>query len=161
MSTKKTITIAPVRKTVTVEVGQQHAFEVFTAGVDRWWPKDHHIGATPVVKETIEEWKGGRWRTLHEDGTESINGTMLVWDPPKRIVFSWEINGQWKHEPDAAICSEVEVRFIAETPARTRVELEHRNFERMPDIEGAKGMRDGVDNGWPGIMESFRKTAEG
>lgn len=161
MSRTKTITIAPVKKTVTVEARQEKAFEVFTAGVDRWWPKEHHIGATPAVKETIEGWKGGKWRTLHEDGSETINGTMLIWDPPKRIVFSWEINGQWKPESNIAICSEVEVRFIAEAANRTRVELEHRNFERMPDIEGAKGMRDGVDNGWPGILDLYRKVAQG
>ena len=157
----KTITIAPVRKTVTVEVSQAKAFEVFTAGVDRWWPKEHHIGATPVVKEIIDPRQGGKFRTLHEDGSETVNGTMLVWDPPRRIVFSWEINGQWKAEPNQAICSEVEVRFIAEGAGRTRVELEHRNFERMPDVEGAKGMRDGVDSGWPGILDLFKKAADG
>jgi uncharacterized protein YndB with AHSA1/START domain len=154
----KTITIAPVKKSVTVEVSQAHAFDVFTAGIDRWWPKEHHIGTTPAVKETIEPRQGGRWVTLHEDGKETVNGAMLVWDPPRRIVFSWQINGQWKPEANLEIVSEVEVRFIAEGASRTRVELEHRNFERM--TEGGKEMRDGVDNGWPGILEQFRKAAE-
>lgn len=158
--TAKTITIAPVRKTVIVEAPQAHAFDVFTAGIDRWWPKDHHIGATPVVKEVIEARAGGRWYATHEDGSENTTGRMLVWDPPKRIVFSWEINGQWKPETNPGFASEVEVRFIAETPTRTRVELEHRNFERMPDVDGAKGMREGVDKGWPGILELFRGLAE-
>ncbi len=157
----KTITIAPVTKTLTVEAGQAHCFDVFTSGLDRWWPKEHHIGATPVVKSVIEPRKGGRWYSVHEDGKEVTTGHMLVWDPPKRIVFSWEISGKWKPEPNQTLASEVEVRFIAEGPSRTRVELEHRNFERMPDVEGAKGMRDGVDQGWPGIMDGYRKVAEG
>jgi uncharacterized protein YndB with AHSA1/START domain len=155
----KTITIAPVKKSVVVEAGQAHAFDVFTSGIDRWWPKEHHIGSTPVVKETIEPRQGGRWVTLHEDGSETVNGRMLVWDPPKRIVFSWEISGKWKPEPNLDIVSEVEVRFIADGASRTRVELEHRKFERM--TEGGEAMRDGVDKGWPGILEDFRKAAEG
>jgi uncharacterized protein YndB with AHSA1/START domain len=156
----KTITIAPVRKSLVVEVGQEKAFEVFTAGIDRWWPKEHHLGETPVVKEVIEPRKGGRWYSTHQDGKEITTGHFLVWDPPQRIVLSWEINGKWKHEPDTRLASEVEVRFIAEGPARTRVELEHRNFERMADKDGAKAMRDGVDKGWPGILDQFRKAAD-
>lgn len=158
--TAKTIAIAPVRKTVIVEASQAHAFDVFTNGIDRWWPKSHHIGSAPVVKEIIEPREGGRWYATHEDGSESTTGRMLVWDPPQRIVFSWEINGQWKQEANQAYASEVEVRFIAETPDRTRVELEHRNFERMPDAAGAEAMRKGVDNGWPGIMDAFRAAAQ-
>jgi len=157
----KTIVIAPVKKSLVVEANQQHAFDVFTAGLDRWWPKGHHIGETPVVKCAIEPRKGGRWYAIHEDGKEVTTGHMLVWDPPRRIVFTWEINGQWKPETNPKFASEVEVRFIAESPTRTRVELDHYNFERMPDVEGAKAMRDGVDNGWPGIMEGYRKIAQG
>ena len=157
----KTITIAPVRKSLVVEASQAHAFDVFINGIDRWWPKEHHIGSAPVVKEIIEPREGGRWYVTHADGSESTTGRMLVWNPPQRVVFSWEINGQWKQETNLAFASEVEVRFIAETPVRTRVELEHRNFERMPDVEGAKGMRDGVDSGWPGILDLFKAAAQG
>lgn len=157
--TSKIIAIAPVRKTIVVEANQAHAFDVFTNGLDRWWPKDHHIGATPVVKELLEPREGGRWYTTHEDGSEVITGHMLVWDPPRRIVLTWEINGQWKHESNRAYASEIEVQFIAETPDRTRVELEHRNFERMPDTAGAHAMRESVDGGWPGILELFRAAA--
>lgn len=156
----KTISIAPVRKTLIVEAPQARAFEVFTSGIDRWWPKDHHIGSSPVVKELIEPRLGGRWYTVHEDGSEMTTGHMLVWEPPSRIVFSWEINGQWKSEPNRAFASEVEVRFIAESPTRTRLELEHRNFEAMADQDGARTMRDGVDQGWPGILELFRNVAQ-
>jgi len=155
----KTIAIAPVKKTVVVEASQAHAFDVFINGVDRWWPKEFHIGNAPVKQEIIEPRQGGRWRTLHVDGSETVNATMLVWEPPKRIVFSWEISGQWKPEPNVAICSEVEVRFIAETAARTRVDLEHRNFEKMP--EGGQAMRESVDGGWVTILDLYIKAAEG
>ncbi len=153
----KTIAIAPVNKTLTVAASQAHAFDVFTNGLDRWWPKGHGVGATPVVESIIEPRRGGRWLTRHEDGSEITVGRMLVWDPPNRIVFTWEINAQWK--PDATVASEVEVRFVAEGPQTTRVELEHGKFETMGE-EGGNKMRSDVNGGWPGLLEMFRKQAE-
>lgn len=157
----KTITIAPVKKSIVIECSQAHAFDVFTTRTDQWWPKEHHIGNSPVVKDVLEPRKGGRWYSVHEDGSEITTGRMLEWDPPRRLVFSWEINGQWKPETNLAFSSEVEVKFTAEGPERTRVDLEHRRFERMPDVQGAKEMRDGVDGGWPGILDLFKSAAEG
>ena len=155
----KTIAIAPVRKTITVNVSQARAFEVYTAGIDRWWPKSHHIGAAPLKRSTIEPRVGGRWVSLHEDGSETVTGIVKVWEPPSRLVHSWDINAQWKCDP--AVASEVEVRFVAEGPARTRVELEHRGFERLGAEDGEK-MRGAVggDGGWTSILELFRKESE-
>jgi hypothetical protein len=155
----KTVTIAPVRRTVTVNVSQARAFEVFTARIDAWWPKTHHTGAAPLKFSAIEPRVGGRWYTVHEDGSENTTGTVSVWDPPNRLVHSWDINAMWK--PDATVASEVEVRFVAEGPNRTRVELEHRNFERLGADGGAK-MREAVDSGggWGAILELYRQNAE-
>jgi predicted enzyme related to lactoylglutathione lyase/uncharacterized protein YndB with AHSA1/START domain len=155
----KTISIAPVNKVITVNAPQQRAFDVFTSQMDKWWPRSHHIGGAPMVHSAIEPRVGGRWYVEHEDGTTTVPGTVKVWDPPHRLVHSWDINGAWK--PDAAVGSEVEVRFIAEGPNRTRVELEHRNFERMGE-EGGRAMREAVnsDGGWNGILDQFRKVAE-
>jgi len=85
---------------------------------------------------------------------------MLVWDPPIRIVFASEINSQWKLEANPKFASEVEVRFIAENRNHTRVEVDHYNFERMSDVEGAKAMRDGVDHDWLGIVEEYKSAAQ-
>jgi uncharacterized protein YndB with AHSA1/START domain len=153
----KTITIAPVMKTLTVRAAQAHAFTVFTSGIDRWWPKGHQLGKTPIVKTIIEPRQGGRWYTIHEDGEEITVGRMLVWDAPNRIVFTWEINSEWK--PDAKVASEVEVRFTAEGSNATRVALEHRKFEVLGAAGGEK-MRSDVNGGWTGILELFRKDAE-
>ncbi|MEJ0042862.1 MAG: SRPBCC domain-containing protein [Rhizomicrobium sp.] len=111
------------------------------------------------MKSVIEPRQGGRWYTIHADGSECVTGIVKVWDPPNRIVHSWDINAQW--QPDATVGSEVEVRFIAEGPNRTRVELEHRNFERMGEEAGNR-MRDGVggEGGWNSILELYRKDAE-
>ena len=154
----RTVEIAPVRKSVVVDADPERAFAVFTAGIDRWWPKSHGIGATPVRQSVVEPFEGGRWYTRHEDGTDVVVGHVRVWQPGERLVVTWEISADWKPDPRPAFSSEVEVRFAAEAGGRTRVELEHRNFERMGAAGGEK-MRKGVDSGWPGLLELFAKEA--
>jgi hypothetical protein len=90
----RTISIAPVRKTVVVETTPQRAFDVFTAGIDRWWPKSKGIGAAPIRESIIEPFEGGRWYTKFEDGTEAVVGHVLVWRPGERFVVSWEISAR-------------------------------------------------------------------
>lgn len=153
----KTFAIAPVRKTLLVKATQAHTFDVFTNRLDSWWPKGHGIGSTPLKQSFIEPRKGGRWYTTHEDGSEIVVGHMKVWEPPHRIVFSWEISTSWK--PDPSVASEVEIIFTTEDPHTTRVQLEHRNFEALGQEDGAK-MRGSVDGGWPGLLELFKKQAE-
>ncbi len=110
----QTIRMAPVHKTVVVDASPHRAFEVFTAGIDRWWPKSSGIGATPIRKSVIEPYVGGRWYSEHEDGTEAVIGHVLVWHPGDRFAVSWEISAEWKPDARAAFASEVEVRFLEE-----------------------------------------------
>ena len=152
-----TVKIAPVRKSIRVNAGQAHAFEVFTSGLGRWWPRDHGIGKKPMKSAVMETRLGGRWYELAEDGTETAVGKIIVWEPPQRFVMTWDINSQWK--PDTTIGSEVEVRFIPDGANATRVELEHRKFEQLGAEGGAK-MRGDVDRGWPGMLERFRAHLE-
>jgi uncharacterized protein YndB with AHSA1/START domain len=158
MTATATITIAPVRKSIRVNASQAHAFEVFTSGIGRWWPRDVTIGKPPMKMAVLEPRQGGRWYELSEDGSQANVGRILVWDPPRRVVVSWEINSQW--QPDETVSSEVEVRFIADGSDATLVELEHRNFERMGADAGASMRRD-VDGGWPGLLKQFKAAAEG
>ena len=153
----ETVVIAPVRKTIRVNAPIAHAFEVFTSGLTRWWPHNHGVGKKPIQKVLMEPRLGGRWYELAEDGSQADVGKILVWEPPQRFVVSWDINSQWK--PDATVSSEVEVRFLADGPNATRVELEHRKFEQLGAQAGAS-MRKDVDGGWPGMLEHFKKEAE-
>jgi len=149
------IAVAPVKKSITVNTDPAHAFEIFTSGIDRWWPKSHAIGTSPATAFVIEPFVGGRWFSKCEDGSEVNNGHVLVWEPPHRFVSSWEINAQW--QPDVTVASEVEVRFVAGANG-TIVELEHRNFERLGDVNG-KSLRDQLDNGWPTLLDLYRSLA--
>lgn len=153
----KTVTIAPVRKSIRVNSSQSHAFEVFTAGIGRWWPSKATIGDAPMRTVVMEAHVGGRWYEESEEGAQTTVGRILLWDPPRRFVVSWDINSHWK--PDNLLSSEVEVRFISEGPNLTLVELEHRKFEAMGAEEGAS-MRKDVDGGWPGLLDLFKAEAE-
>ena len=149
------ITIAPVRKSIRVNTRQARAFEVFTASLGRWWPKKT-FGASPLKSIVFEPRLGGRWYELGEDGTETTVGHILVWEPPHRFVVTWEVSCTWKLDSGAA--SEVEVRFIAEGEDVTRIELEHRLFERTGGA-GAN-IREEVNGGWLALLELFKAEAE-
>jgi uncharacterized protein YndB with AHSA1/START domain len=151
------VVIAPVRKIVSVKAPITHAFEVFTSGLTRWWPANHGVGKKPIQKVLMEPRLGGRWLEISEDGTETPVATIIVWDPPHRLVMLWQVSAQWK--PDASMKSEVEVRLTAEGAETTRVELLHHRFETM-GAEAGTSMRKDVDGGWPGLIERFVREAE-
>lgn len=156
----RTVTIAPVRKSLRVAAPQAIAFSVFTAGIDGWWPRQAHIGKSPMAAAIIEPFPGGRWYHRCADGSDSEIGHVLVWQPPERLVLSWQIGnscvgGGFQHDP--ALVTEVEVRFIADGADATRVEFEHRHLDRIGD--GAADYRAKVDGGWGGILEGFAAQA--
>jgi len=143
-----------VTKTVTVRAGREHAFTVFTERFFGWWPKSHHIGDAELADAVIEPRTGGRWYERGTDGVECDWGQVLAWEPPGRLVLSWHLQDDWNYHPDPAKASEIEVRFVAEAPDRTRVELEHRHIERH---DGADDVRSAVSspNGWSGILVAY------
>ena len=149
-----------VRKSITVTAGVERAFRVFTEDYDSWWPRSHHIGKSPMTKAIIETRQGGRCYSEQEDGSECDWGQVLAWEPPHRLVIAWQITHEWGYQPDMSKSSEVEIRFTAQPGGGTRVDLEHRHFERM----GPEGdtMRVGVDGpgGWSSLMELFKAQAE-
>jgi uncharacterized protein YndB with AHSA1/START domain len=148
-----------VRRAVTVAAPVERAFTVFTEDFDAWWPASHHIGAAPPVLRTLEAGPDGRWFERAADGTECDWGRVRVWEPPHRLVLSWEIGGDWRHEPEPAHASEVEVRFTSAGQAGTLVELEHRGIERHP---GWHRVHEGVSSpgGWPDVLDRYAAAAE-
>jgi uncharacterized protein YndB with AHSA1/START domain len=153
--TPATDAVTPVRKTIDVNAGLERAFSVFTDGFDSWWPRSHHIGKQPMECAIIETRTGGRLYSRQIDGTECDWGRVLVWEPPRRLVMAWQITHQWGFEPDLAKASEVEIVFTPLGPNLTRVDLEHRHFERHG--AGAMSMRTAVDSptGWGGLLQLF------
>jgi len=154
----RTITPAPVRRSVRVKAAPARAFEVFTAGIGRWWPASHSINKGPKQQAVIIEPRtGGRWYERGDDGSECEWGRVLAWEPPSRVLLAWQIDGQWKYDPNFE--TEVEVKFIPDGTG-TRVELEHRNLERYGErADAVRGMIDSP-GGWGSILASFGTTAD-
>jgi uncharacterized protein YndB with AHSA1/START domain len=150
----------PVRKSIVVKTSVTRAFKVFTEGIDSWWPKSHHIGASPMKKSIIESFAGGRCYAEQMDGTDCPWGTVLAWEPPYRFVFAWQVSPDWKYEPDLSKASEVEVLFTPQDDGSTRVELEHRYFYRHGT--GYEKMRDGVGSpdGWGAMLQLYTAATE-
>ncbi len=137
-----------VRNEVVVNAPVERAFAVFTEQMDRIKPREHNLLSVDIEATVFEPRVGGRIYDRGVDGSECEWATVLAFEPPDRVVFSWNISPRWQIEPDPSRRSEVEVRFIAEDARRTRVALEHRHLERHGD--GWQAARDGVaaPDGW-------------
>jgi uncharacterized protein YndB with AHSA1/START domain len=150
---------ATVRESIVVDAPVQRAFSVFTEDIGSWWPEDHHILEGELAEMVFEPRVGGHVYDRATDGSECRWARVLAYEPPHRVVFSWDISLAWNIESDPAKTSEVEVRFVPEGTERTRVELEHRHIERHGD--GWERMRDAVGSpgGWRRGLEAFATRA--
>jgi uncharacterized protein YndB with AHSA1/START domain len=146
---------ASVKLHVLVEAPIERAFQVFTTEFDRIKPREHNLLKAAIDQTIFEPRVGGYIYDRSVDGSECRWARVLAYEPPHRVLFSWDISPQWQLETDSAKTSEVEIRFVAEAPNRTRVELEHRNLERHG--VGWESERDGIagDDGWPLYLRRF------
>ena len=144
-----------VRSEIVVEAPVERAFSVFVEQFDRIKPREHNLLAVDIAETVLEPREGGRIYDRGVDGSECPWARVLAFEPPRRLVFSWDIGPTWQLETDPARASEVEIRFVAESPERTRVELEHRHLERHG--QGWEGVRDGVGatDGWPLYLQRY------
>ena len=149
----------PVHASVIVEAARDRAFEIFTAGMGGWWPEKNHVLRAELAEMVFEPRVGGHIYDVGVDGSESHWARVLAYEPPERVVFSWDMTLNWELESDPERTSEVEVRFIAESAQRTRVELTHSGIERHGT--GWESMRAAVGSGWQGGLDAFAAHAAG
>jgi uncharacterized protein YndB with AHSA1/START domain len=150
--------VEPVFKTIRVSAPPERAFEVFTAGMSRWWLPSHSINRSksPQVQVLIEPRVGGRWYERCEDGSECDWGHVLVWEPPRRLVLAWQINAHWSFDP--ALITQLDVQFLSRADGSTDVTLEHRDLERLGADAARLRESIGGEMGWGGLLESFAKS---
>jgi uncharacterized protein YndB with AHSA1/START domain len=150
-----------VRESIVVDAPIERAFSVFTEGIASWWPPEHHILQAELAEMVFEPHVGGHVYDRGVDGSECRWARVLAYEPPNRVVFSWDIDTQWQIETDTAKTSEIEVCFTPDGPGRTRVDLEHRNIDRHGD--GWEGMRSAVGSpeGWRIGLQRFADAARG
>jgi uncharacterized protein YndB with AHSA1/START domain len=144
--------IAPIRLSFEVRCSAVHAFTTWTARTTLWWPVDHTVTAQPGLEVVFQPRQGGRIFERTPAGDEHDWGEILAWDPPRRLLYRWHLR------QDATDATEVEIRFVPEADDRTRVEIEHRGWERL----GARGpaRREGNFAGWSGLLPHFVSAAE-
>ena len=152
------MSIAPIVHEVLVKVPPARAFDLFVTHMEHWWPKGRTIGKNSHAAIVTEPCAGGRWYGRDVEGNENNWGKVLAWEPPSRLLLAWQINGDWKYDPD--LITEVEVRFTPLEGGETRVELEHRNIERFGDK--AERVRTAIDSegGWSAIVKLYAEAAE-
>jgi uncharacterized protein YndB with AHSA1/START domain len=155
MSTRTAETL--VRTQVVVEAPIERAFTVFTDDIGSWWRPDHHILRGELAEMVFEPRVGGHVYDRGVDGSVCRWARVLAYEPPNRVVISWDINMHWQLETDPSKTSEVEVRFIAEGPHRTRVELEHRNLDRHGEGWEEMSAAVGSADGWPEGLRGFAR----
>ena len=150
--------VPDINATLMVGVPVERAFRVFTESFNSWWPAEYHIGSVDMANAVLEPREGGRWYERGVDGSECDWGRVLAWEPPHRLVVTWQINGQWQFDPDPEHASEIEVHFAADGPEQTRVDLEHRHLDRLV---GGQAIRDALISGgsWIAMLELFAKVA--
>src|SRR3954469_19365185 len=148
-------TATSVRTSIGVQAPMERAFSVFTAEFGSFKPPEHNLLGVEIAETVFERRVGGHIYDRGTDGSESRWARVLAYEPPHRVLLSWNISPQWQIETDPEKTSEWEVRFIAETASRTRIELEHRKLERHG--HGWEGVRDGVagDQGWPLYLRRY------
>jgi uncharacterized protein YndB with AHSA1/START domain len=144
-----------IRHTVVVNAGLERAFRVFTEQFGDFKPREHNLMSVPIAETVFEPRVGGHIYDRGEDGTVCKWATIVAYEPPNRVVFTWNIGPTWQLETDPTRCSEVDVRFTAESADRTRVELEHRHIERHGEGWEAVAAGVGGDAGWPLYLRRY------
>lgn len=143
--------IEPIRLVVEISCPADHAFEVWTGRIAQWWPADHTVSVEPGLTVVLEPRPGGRIFERTPAGTEHDWGEVTVWEPPARLGYKWHLR------QDRADATEVEIRFIDAGDATTRVEIEHRGWERL----GTRGeaLRERNTGGWATLLPHFIEAA--
>jgi uncharacterized protein YndB with AHSA1/START domain len=153
-------TATSIRHEIVVQAPIERAFSVFTDDFGRFKPREHNLLGVEIAETIFEPRAGGHLYDRGVDGSECRWARVLAYEPPDRVVFSWDIDPRWQLETDPERTSEVEVRFVAEAADRTRVALEHRNLDRHGD--GWESVREGVDSegGWPLYLRRFAEVLD-
>ena len=152
---------AVVRRHVVVDLSIERAFAAFVERFGDFKPPEHNLLGAEIVESRFEPRVGGHIYDRAADGSECRWARVLAYEPPRRVVFSWDISPQWQLETDESNASEVEVQFVAETPERTRLELEHRHLDRHGP--GWESLRDAIDSdgGWPLYLGRYADLVAG
>jgi uncharacterized protein YndB with AHSA1/START domain len=143
---------------IDVDVPRERAFRVFTEGIDRWWPRTHHIGAAEMALAVMEPRAGGRWYELGADGSTCEWGVVLEWEPPLHVALSWHLDGEFNYQGTSVAPSRVDVFFEPNADGGTRVSLIHSGLDAHG--ETWRLLRERIGRGWPTLLGLFRQVVD-
>ncbi|HWE99859.1 MAG TPA: SRPBCC family protein [Caulobacteraceae bacterium] len=150
------MSVAPIRIRVATTAPLPKAFAVFTSRMGDWWPQGRTIGAKPHVAIVIEPHDGGRWFERDAEGTETLWGEVIAYEPPHRLLLAWRLDAKFTYDPD--LLTEVELTFTATDTGGAAVTLEHRNLERL-GVDAAR-LAGRMEGGWGGFLREFISLAD-
>jgi hypothetical protein len=139
--------IEPLRFSFEVACDPAHAFKTWTARASVWWPPGHTVSAERGLDVVFEPRVGGRVFERTRGGVEHEWGEITVWDPPRRVGYLWHI------ATDRSDATDVEISFVEVDQSRTRVDIEHRSWERLGDR--GEPWRDQNRGGWDGVLPDY------
>lgn len=146
-------TTEAITREVVVDAPPDAAFRAFTDGMTAWWPSAHHIGSAPIAEVVVEPRVGGRWFTRHTDGSETSTGRVVVWEPPARLVVTWQIGADWTFHDD--LVTTVDVGFHDAGDGRTRVVLTHRDLDAFGEHAAAMHDTFSQPDAWTGTLAAY------
>jgi len=147
-----------VRKTISVQAPLVVAWRVFTEQMGTWWPLTvYKIGRAKAVDAILEPHVGGRWYERGDDGSTCDWGRVVSWEPPSRLVLSWDVTADWQYDPD--LKTEIEVRFIRESEDVTHIEFEHRKLDRYGARRDEMRRIFETDGDWGRLLAMFAARA--
>ncbi|MFI6129709.1 SRPBCC family protein [Micromonospora sp. NPDC051141] len=146
-----------LRSSILVPASGERAYAVFTGALADWWVREYTwSGPEALAALGVEPRAGGMLYEIGPYGFRNDWGRVLTWDPPRRLVFTWQIGPDRVPVPDPARASEVEVLFHPEGPDSTRVDVEHRYFDRHGSA--AEGYREALTAGWHELLCRYLAT---
>jgi uncharacterized protein YndB with AHSA1/START domain len=139
----------PLELAFTVDCDVERAFDLWARRTSLWWPSGHSVSAADGLTVTFEPRPGGRIFERTPEGDEHDWGEVVVWEPPRRLVYLWHLRF------DRADATEVEISF---TPAGegTAVTIQHRGWERLGSV--AEERRERNKRGWEGLLGHYREA---
>lgn len=143
----------PLRLSFEVTCSPEHAFGVWTTGIGTWWPSDHTVTGRPDLAIVLEAAVGGRIYERTPKGAEHDWGEVTAWEPPTRLAYLWHLR------QDRADATDVEIRFVPLGPDGTRIDIEHRGWERLGT--SAEPFRERNRTGWATLLPHFRAAVDG
>jgi hypothetical protein len=144
--------IAPLKLSFDVACSAEHAFTVWTSGISTWWPPDHTVTGQGDVVIVLQSQVGGRIYERTAEGVEHDWGEVTIWKPPTRLGYLWHIGR------DRATATEVDIHFRAQGNTATRIEIEHRGWERLGETGG--DWRERNRFGWETVLPHYLSALE-